>query len=61
MKLRNGRMKNREAIVSANIDKKRRKVQIIPGDELIGMGLLEKIGSKLIVDFDRAEVKLMGH
>ncbi len=36
------------------------KVEIVPGDELIGMKFLEKIGSKLIVDFDEAEVKLLG-
>jgi predicted aspartyl protease len=39
---------------------KRLKVEIVPGDELLGMGLLEKIGSKLIVDFDHAEVKIIG-
>lgn len=35
------------------------KVEIIPGDELIGMKLLAKIGSKLIINFDRAAVKLI--
>ncbi len=42
------------------IKRKRVKVEIIPGDELIGMKFLEKAGSKLIVDFDKAEVKLLG-
>lgn len=39
---------------------KRYKVKLVPGDELLGMGLLERIGSKLIVDFTKAEVKLLG-
>ncbi|MGH7451665.1 MAG: hypothetical protein ACRENG_09995 [bacterium] len=39
---------------------KRVKVEIVPGDELLGMGILERIGSKRIVDFDKAEVKLLG-
>jgi len=38
---------------------RRIKVHIIPGDELVGMGLLAKLGSKLIVDFAKAEVKLI--
>ena len=39
---------------------KRYKVKLVPGDELLGMKFLEKIGSKLIVDFIKAEVKLLG-
>ncbi|MDZ7360842.1 MAG: hypothetical protein ONB46_08965 [candidate division KSB1 bacterium] len=39
---------------------KRVKVEIVPGDELIGMKFLERVGSKLIVDFTKAEVKLLG-
>ncbi len=42
------------------IKRKRVKVEIIPGDELIGMKFLEKACSQLIVDFDKAEVKLLG-
>lgn len=36
------------------------QVEMIPGDELIGMKFLEKVGSRLIVDFNNASVKLFG-
>jgi predicted aspartyl protease len=42
------------------IKRQRVKVEIIPGDELLGMRFLEKAGSQLIVNFDEAEVKLFG-
>jgi clan AA aspartic protease len=42
------------------IKHKRMKVDVVAGDELLGMGLLERIGSQLIVDFTKAEVKLLG-
>jgi len=36
------------------------EVEMIPGDELIGMKFLEKVGSQLIVDYKKATVKLIG-
>lgn len=36
------------------------QVEMIPGDELIGMKFLEKVGSRLIGDFKNATVKLIG-
>lgn len=42
------------------VKKGKLKVEVIPGDELIGMKLLERIGSKLIVDFDKSNMKLIG-
>lgn len=43
----------------AKIDKRRVKVEIIPGDEIVGMSFLEAFGSKLVVDFETKEVILL--
>lgn len=42
------------------VKNKRVKVDIVPGDELLGMGFLAAIGTKMIVDFKNATVKLIG-
>jgi len=42
------------------IKNKRTKVVVIPGAELIGMKFLEKVGSRLIGDYKKATVKLIG-
>jgi len=34
------------------------EVEMMPGDALIGMSLLQAIGSRLILDFDRARFEL---
>ncbi|MBI5652274.1 MAG: hypothetical protein HZC40_17800 [Chloroflexi bacterium] len=34
------------------------EVEMTPGDALIGMSLMQAIGSQLILDFDRAQVRL---
>ncbi len=41
------------------VKNKRVKVEIIPGDELIGMGLLEAVSSKLILDWMKQEIRLI--
>jgi len=40
--------------------RKQIKVEVIPGDELIGMKFLERAGSELIFDFVHAQLKLLG-
>ncbi len=36
------------------------KIEMVFGDEIIGMAMLQMIGSKLIVDFEKNEVELIG-
>lgn len=36
------------------------EAEMVPGDALVGMGLMQAIGSKLSLDFEKAEVVLSG-
>jgi hypothetical protein len=36
------------------------EVEMVPGDALIGMSLMQAIGSQLLFDFDKGQVLLRG-